>query len=248
MRKVSHTLSVICVFLLLSAAGVAAESFHDFQNVSSVAESAWRPAGGDWTLLNNVLVQRDPSELLARIDRPASHSGRYELSFTVRYVDGGFRSEQALADGHLHGGFGFHIGADNTPLGVQSWGNDESYLVWLNLDTRPETLRDYPQHYGLRFQVYESESNVDMDLVVNVDLASEFGLTVSDVEPWLGVDAPIRVVVDERAGMIYGYDPIDPSIRYPMPVSGELVSGEYISLRANRLSVAFSDIVLRDRD
>ncbi|MFW6368469.1 MAG: hypothetical protein ACOCZ9_01915 [Spirochaetota bacterium] len=233
---------------LASGYALAQDSFEDFDEVHSVADSEWEPAAGSWDMVGgDLLVQDDTSELLARIDRPARHSGSYELSFNARYLDGGYASDAALRAGEVHAGFGFHVGVDDPPLGVRAWGNDESYLVWGNVDTRRRTREDYPEHYGLQVQVYRSNSNTDMELVESVDLGEEFGITADMIQPYLDRQVPVRLRVDNEEGVAYAYDPTDQSIRYRIPLPEE-ISGEYLSLRTNSVSIGFSDIVLSNLD
>lgn len=242
------TVMALAFAFLASGYALAQDSFHDFDDIHSVADSDWEPAAGSWDIIGgDMLVQDDTSEMLARIDRPASHSGSYEVSFNARYVDGGYASDAALRAGEVHAGFGFHLGVDDPPLGVRAWGNDESYLVWANVDTRRDTMEDHQEHYGLQVQVYRSNSNTNMELVDSVDLGEEFGITPEMMQPYLNREVPVRLRIDNEEGVAYAYDPTNDSIRYRLPLPEE-VSGEYMSLRTNSVSIGFSDIALSNLD
>lgn len=255
MKKFVLTVAI----LLLAVSMVSAQRIND----SFSSMGAWRAGYGDWSIQSGRLVQGDTNTGLARIDRMASQSGVYELEFTIRYVDGGYKSEEDLANGEYHAGFGIHVGVEDPALGEMSWGAGESYLLWLNLDTREETRRNHPEHYGFRAQVYESESNSRMSLArsslvsqnadlrrvtvddyVSIDLMAalrNFGvdLSMNDLMRFLNMDVPINIRVNTRTGEIGVLDPTAP-IRFWFPVDPGILQGDYFALRTNGLAASFN--------
>jgi hypothetical protein len=258
MKKVS----VFVVVLLLFASLVYAQTVVERSSFSNM--QGWRAGGGDWVTSGGRLVQRDPMVPLARIDKRVDARGVYQIDFDIRYVDGGYASEQDLRNGYYHAGFGVHVGVANPPLGRQAWGNGESYLLWLNLDTRPETRRNAPEHYGFRAQVYESVSHSQMDLwetasarrmfgspVMSIDLMEALrnygvNLSVNDLMKYLNRDVPVSIRVNTRTGEIGVKDPTAP-IRFYFNVDPALIRGRYVSLRTNSLSASYDDFTVTQR-
>jgi hypothetical protein len=222
----------------------------------------WSAGAGDWVARGGRLVQQDEDALLARADRMVDQRGEYELEFTIRYVDGGYRNMMDFEDGVYHAGFGIHVGVENPALGRASWGAGESYLLWLNLDTRPQTRRNYPEHYGFRAQVYESTSNSSMSLMrepmlardpyfrnlvvddyMSLDIVAALrnwgvNLTIDDIGRYLDVDVPVNVRVNTRTGSIGVLDPTAP-VRFYFNVDPAVLRGNYISLRTNSLAASY---------
>ena len=255
MKKCVLTVAI----LLIAVSFVGAQQVND----SFSSMGGWRAGHGDWTIDSGRLVQSDSETGLARIDRMAAQDGIYELEFTIRYMGGGYESEEALANGEYHAGFGIHVGVEDPALGRMSWGAGESYLLWLNLDTREETRRNHPEHYGFRAQVYESVDNSTMTLArnsmvrqdpnlrrvtvddyVSIDLFTalrNMGVDVSieDGRQFLTRDVPINIRVNTRTGEIGVLDPTAP-IRFWFPVDPEILEGDYFSLRTNDLAASFN--------
>jgi len=222
----------------------------------------WTAGAGDWVARGGRLVQQDEDALLARADRMVDQRGSYELEFTIRYVDGGYKSEMDMRDGVYHAGFGIQLGVENPALGRASWGAGESYLLWLNLDTRPETMRNAPEHYGFRAQVYESTSNTSMELsrdsrlrrdpvlsryvvddYMSLDIVAalrDWGvdLTIDDIGRYLDVDVPVNIRVNTRTGQVGVLDPTAP-VRFYFDVDPDVLAGNYISLRTNSLAASY---------
>ncbi len=258
MRKVS----VFVVVLLLLASLVYAQTVVERNSFSSM--QGWRAAGGDWVTSGGRLVQRDESAPLARIDKRIDARGVYQIDFDIHYVDGGYKSQQDLRNGYYHAGFGVHVGVADPPLGKMAWGNGESYLLWLNLDTRPETRRNAPEHYGFRAQVYESVSNSQMalwedravrqlfgDPVMSIDLVRalrNYGVnfSINDLMDYLDRDVPVSIRVNTRTGEIGVKDPTAP-LRFYFRVEPELIRGSYVSLRTNSLSTSYDDFTVTQR-
>lgn len=245
--------------LLLAVSMVAvAQSVDD--SFSSMRN--WEPGDGDWVVRGGRLVQQDADAKLARIDRQVRQSGEYELEFTIRYVDGGYEDMDDFQDGVFHAGFGIHIGSEDPALGKASWGSGDSYLLWLNLDTRPETRRDHPEHYGFRAQVYRSRSNTRMTLArdsaisrdpvlsrlveedyMSIDLLEALrawgaDLSIDDLGRYLDQDVPINIRVNTRTGEVGVLDPTAP-IRFYFNVDPEVLAGDYVSLRTNSLAASY---------
>ncbi|MFO8043724.1 MAG: hypothetical protein R6U25_11015 [Alkalispirochaeta sp.] len=256
MRKFALMLGAL--MLTVSMVTVAQSVNDDFGSMRE-----WTAGPGDWVVRGGRLVQQDAGEPLARADREVSQSGEYELEFTIRYVDGGYRNQDDFEDGIYHAGFGIHLGVENPALGRSSWGAGESYLLWLNLDTRPETRRDHPEHYGFRAQVYQSNSNTSMGLVrdaalerdpelssvvvddyMSIDLVAALrawgvDLSVDDLARYLDQDIPVNIRVNTRTGRIGVLDPTAP-VRFYFNVDPEVLQGDYVSLRTNGLAASYN--------
>lgn len=255
MKRIALLLGAL---VLVGTVGAFAQSVDD----DFATMRGWTAGAGDWVVRGGRLMQQDASEPLARIDRRATQSGQYELEFTIRYVDGGYSSSNDLMSGIYHAGFGIHIGAENPVLGGESWGMGDSYLLWLNLDTRPETRRNSPEHFGFRAQVYRSRSNTEMALLrapslardrvlsrymvddyVSVDIVAalrDWGvdLEIDDIGRYLNVDVPINVRVNTRTGEIGVLDPTAP-VRFYFNVDPAVLRGNYVALRTNGLAASF---------
>ena len=197
---------------------------------------SWQAAYGDWLVNSGALVQNDVKAGMAKANRPASQSGITEYDFTVKYVNGGFTSQSDLQKGIYHAGFGIHIGVKN-PSMKKSWGNGQSYLLWLNLDTRPETMAKSPEHYGFRAQVYKSESNSKMTLLsqYNIQIPASWLKT-----EYLGYTIPVKIVVDSKTGLVKVYDPTLANYVYKFYIDGDL-TGSYVAFRTNSMAVKFDD-------
>ena len=251
--------------LILGALLLTVTMIATAQNVNDDFTSmrGYTAGSGDWVVRGGRLVQQDTEALMARVDRMVTQSGEYELEFTIRYVDGGYSNLMDLRNGILHAGFGIHLGVDDPMLGKESWGNGESYLLWLNLDTRPETKEMYPEHYGFRAQVYKSTGATGMELaedprlgldpvlsrytvgnMMSLDLEAAlraWGVNVSlaAAQPYLGLDIPINIKVNTRTGRIGVLDPTAP-VRFYFNVDPAVLQGDYISLRTNSLAASFN--------
>ena len=255
MKKFVLTVAV----LLVAATLVTAQEIND--SFSSMGD--WRPGYGDWSIESGRLVQGDATNKLARIDRRAVQDGVYEIEFTIRYLDGGYENDAALSRGELHGGFGIHLGVEKPAFGRKAWGAGESYLLWLNLDTRKETRRENPEHYGFRAQVYESVDNSTMALgrhplipqvpairriavddYASIDIVAALrnmgkDVSLGDLRRAIGVDVPINIRVDMRKGEIGVLDPTAP-VRFWFPVDPAVLEGDYVCLRTNDFSASFN--------
>lgn len=258
----------LCLLLVLfTAISVAAAFGQTIVDVTSFDDmEGWTVASGDWTASGNRLYQRSTSALMARIDREVPAEGEYEIRFNVRYEDGAYRDQAALAAGQLHGGFGVHVGLSDPLLGTQSWGAGESYLLWMNLDTRSETASDFPVHYGLRAQVYESHSPTNMDLLragwaqralgderVSIDVEAAYAqaggqMELADLEGHLSEELPMRIRVNPVSGVVRIADPTG-SGWFELPLDAStLRDGNYLALRTNSLSVSFGNFRIVEID
>jgi len=218
----------------------------------------WVPGYGEWGIRGGMLVQRDTGTGLARIDRMVSPtpvtSGEYEVSFKVRYEAGGFESQAALMAQQLHAGFGIMIGVENPPLGRVAWGAGNSYLLWLNLDTKTETAMNAREHLGFRAQVYHSTKNSEMTLMpaYNVDILAAlnaYGISMSlaDLQQFLSAPVQIKIRVNFGTGRVMVMDPTNPTLWFYFDLDPSVLRGNYVSLRTNELAVSFSDFTVRAR-
>jgi hypothetical protein len=254
MKKFALILGV----LLIVGAFASAQSVND--DFSSMR--GWTAGDGDWVVRGGRLVQQDAGAFLARVDRMAAQNGIYEIEFTIRYVDGGYKNDQDMAAGVYHAGFGVQLGVENPPLGKAAWGAGNSYLLWLNLDTRPETMRNDPEHYGFRAQVYRSTNNAQMGLMrdaalrrdpafsrlvvedyMSIDIvaalrAMGINVSINDLGRALNVDVPVNIRVNTNTGEIGVLDPTAP-VRFWFRVDPAVLRGNYVSLRTNSLAVSY---------
>ena len=178
-------------------------------------------ASGSWSL-GDRLYQNDANARLAKVNVFAPQSGPMIYEFNVRYEGG-------IEDGH--GGFGIHVFANNV-LNRASWGNGQSYLLWLNYDDNPIT-RGIPR--GFSAQVYRSISNSYMELMQSFDL-NEFAylLTYENAQ----YEVPVRIWIDGNSGEVRVYDPTDLDYYWYFYIGSNL-RGNWISLRTNGLGVSF---------
>ncbi len=247
MKKVAL---IFAALLLLLPLAVSAQTII-YDGFESLGE--WVPGYGQWGIRGGMLVQRDAQTGLARIDRQVPQRGEIEISFQVRYEAGGFPDQAALRAGQLHGGFGIHVGVNSPPLGRIAWGAGQSYLLWLNLDTRRETMSDAPEHFGFRGQVYESKRNAVMDVTpLNVDIQAELAnvgiiMGIDDIEQFLGVLVPMRIRVNYDTGRILVADPTAPTLWFYFDVDPAVLRGTHVSLRTNSLAVSFADFTVTRR-
>lgn len=242
---------IVGAFLLVGVFTLSAQDVLVQDDFTSMR--AWTVGYGDWSIRGGMLAQRDTDTGLARIDRRVPQSGEYEVSFDVRYLAGGFKDQMDLRNQQFHAGFGIHIGVTSPPLGRIAWGNDDSYLLWLNLDTRRETARNTPEHLGFRGQVYDSTSHSEMELTdLNVDIQAALStigvdLGIEDIDPFLYRTVPIRIRVNTQTGRIMVNDPTAPRIWFYFDVDPAKLRGSYMSLRTNSLAVGFSDFTVTRR-
>jgi hypothetical protein len=254
MKKVALIFAALLMLLpfALSAQVIVDDSFETL--------GEWVPGYGEWGIRGGMLVQRDTKTGLARIDRMVPQSGEIEISFTVRYEAGGFEDQAALAMAQLHGGFGIHIGVENPPLGRVAWGAGNSYLLWLNLDTRAAVAKDAPEHLGFRGQVYRSVKNSEMTLTddtkygvsLNADIiaalnAYGINLGLDDLAVYAGQIVPVKIRVNYRTGVVMVMDPTNPSLWFSFDLDPAILAGNYVSLRTNSLAVSFGDFVVTRR-
>lgn len=244
---------VFVALILLLPFAVSAQVIIDDDFETAATFNEWTRGFGDWDIRGGRLIQRDTDTGLARIDRMVRQSGELEYSFNVRYEAGGFQSQADLRNQQLHAGFGIHIGVENPPLRRVAWGAGNSYLLWLNLDTRRDTMRGASEHFGFRAQVYESETNARMGLTpLNVDIQAELrnigiNLGIADLEQFLVGSIPMKIRVNYDTGRIMVQDPTSPSTWFYFDVDPAVLRGNYVSLRTNSLAISFGDFSVTRR-
>ncbi|GAB6090011.1 hypothetical protein [Spirochaeta dissipatitropha] len=244
---------------IFAAVTVSAQSLNDNFNTMS----GWTPAAGQWSIQNGHLVQNSTQESMARIDRKVNTRGNYRIELPVQYIGGGYASNEDLRNGIYHGGFGIHLGVAEPATGKRSWGNGDSYLLWINLDTRPETRRNAPEHFGIRAQIYRSHGNSQMTLVsdprirqdpvmskyahgeyasINLEaMLQDAGLNLQalDIAETLTNGAVLNLEVNPANGRISIRIPgLNGAITFTVPEPAAL-RGDYVSLRTNKLSTRF---------
>jgi hypothetical protein len=244
MRRTFLVVLIVAAFLL--PATLAAQPIVDEPFTASTIRTNWNSGDGDWRSRGGMLFQGDTAARMARIDRAVPQSGTVEIAFDVRYEAGGLAEGRF---GQYHAGFGIHVGVDSQPPRV-AWGANDSYLLWLNLDTRADTVEDVPQHSGFRGQVYRSASNSRMDLTgLNVDIVEALNnagisFSVPALNGYLDEVVPIRIRVNYDSGRVMVNDPTSPSTWFWFDVDPEVLDGNYVSLRTNSLALSFSNFTV----
>ena len=180
---------------------------------------------GEWDVRGARLYQLDVEEPLAKINMMAAQSGEMQYEFTVRYEGGGIED--------LMGGFGIHVFMDD-PWDGKSWGNGDSYLLWLNYDMEPE----YGPK-GLTAQIYKSTSEIEMALIGYFDL-NDYAYLLSASN--MNVDVPVRLKIDGNRGSVWVESPMQPGYGFRFSIGQPLGRGGYAALRTNSLALSFDDI------
>ncbi len=185
------------------------------------------PSYGSWVGMNGRLYQNDVNNPLAKINFMIPQSGTMEYDFNVRYQGGGFED--------LKGGFGIQVFIDKAFNG-KSWGDGNSYLLWLNYDNNPNAYGGS----GFRAQVYKSTSPVEMHIVPSLNYSlNPSVLTRSNVSTIV----PVKIVVNGNTGSVKVYDPTHSTpYYYAFTLPTAPGSGQYVALRTNSLSVSFGDM------
>ncbi|MDC7234178.1 MAG: hypothetical protein PQJ58_13165 [Spirochaetales bacterium] len=178
---------------------------------------------GDWEISSSRL-KSDADSSMAKLNIYVPQENTMVYEFNASYAGG-------LSDGH--GGFGLHVFVDK-PAKAKAWGEGDSYLLWINYDENPV---DNGTPKGLSAQIYKSESNSRMELVQSVSLAAIEKLVYNNMDKKL----PIKLVIDGNSGMAKVYDPFKADYAYTFPLTSDTpMKGDYVSVRTNSLSVAFS--------
>jgi hypothetical protein len=154
-------------------------------------------------------------------------SGPMIYEFNVRYEGG-------IDDGH--GGFGIHVFANNV-FHRASWGSGTSYLFWLNYDENPISP-EIPR--GFSAQIYRSNSNSSMDLLETIPLYEYDDLLTHEI--WAVYSVPFRIWINGDTGDVRIYDPSsDFECYFAFQLPTRNLSGNWISLRTNGLSLSFGE-------
>ncbi|GHV65095.1 hypothetical protein AGMMS49587_18770 [Spirochaetia bacterium] len=208
------------IVLFLVVFGIAASMYAQSQL------PPYRFAAGSWEFSSERLLQKDANARLAKVNFQAPQSGPMVYEFNALYEGG-------AEDGH--GGFGLHIFGDKAYNGA-SWGNGNSYLLWLNYDENPIN-RAIPK--GLSAQVYRSHTNSWMDLVQSVDL-NVYADYLTDES--LSAPVSFKITADGNTGEVRVYDPIDPDTYYFFYVTTKDIplNGNWAALRTNGIKLSFA--------
>ena len=193
--------------------------------------SGWKPAYGNWKIMNGRLAQLDTKAGKAKIDRYVPQSGLIQYQFDVHYIDGGL---------DRYAGFGIHVLVDK-PHGGFAWGNGKSFLLWVTYD---------PKAYdgtGFYAQTYRSESNSYMYLMkgYHIEIPEKItigGKTYTYLDPkYASYDIPIKFTIDTTTGDVKVYDPLIPNWVWKFNLGGPLAPGSYVTFRTNSLAVSFDN-------
>ena len=217
---------VLCLALLLllpvmSAFGQSVIYTENFNSQIGLQTISY----GEWRVFNGRLYQNDDSNPLAKINLAVPQSGEMQYEFDVKYEEGGFEDR--------HAGFGIHIFVDKVNNG-KSWGNGNSFLLWLNYDEKPTY-----GSAGFQAQVYKSSTHSNMVLVGEFDL-NQFVALLSAANS--GITIPIRIKVNAATGSVWIEDPTVKGYGYRIELGRPLGQGNFVSLRTNSLSASFDNI------
>lgn len=219
MRRVM-TLTLLLAFVLVVS--VSAQTV-----AVNVPTGPVSPSYGSWVGMNGRLYQNDVNNPLAKINFKIPQSGTMEYQFNVRYQGGGFSD--------MKGGFGIQVFVDNAFHG-KSWGDGNSYLLWLNYDNNPNAYGGS----GFRAEVYQSTSATDMHIVPSLDYPlNPSVLTRSNVSTIV----PVKIIVNGDTGNVKVYDPTTSTpyyYQFTLPTTPG--KGQYVALRTNSLSVSFGNM------
>lgn len=223
-----QTISIaMCVVLLFAGTVLAIADTSVFSANFSYGMSDYGEFGG-WKVRNNRLYQQDTQEHLSKINFKAPQSGLMEYTFDVRYEAGGLSDRMA--------GFGVQVFVDEAHNG-KSWGNGESYLLWLNYDEDPSYGKA-----GFRGQVYRSYGHSRMELLEGYDVAlNPKVLTKENME----LKVPVKIQVDGDTGLVKIWDPSRPGTYVRFYLDDSPGKGNYMSLRTNSLAASFDNLEVR---
>jgi hypothetical protein len=208
------------ILAVLALVGLAIPAF------AQLSLPQYQFASGKWSFVGARLHQNDAKAPLAKVNFKVPQKGKFAFGFNALYEGG-------AEDGH--GGFGVHLFADRVHPGT-SWGNGNSYLLWLNYDENPKNPA-IPK--GFSAQIYRSTSHSRMRLVKSVDLNQYRGLLTPEN---LAAPLPIRIFADTATGEVRVYDPTDPTNYFYFYIDKKDVpmTGSWVSLRTNGLKMSFS--------
>jgi hypothetical protein len=250
-----RTLILLLILGVMVSMSLSSQAVSD--NFSTIRP--WVSGYGEWQVQAGRLAQNDAEAGLARIDREIPrHDGIVTIEFEIMYKAGGYKNETELRAGHYHAGFGVHLGVRNPALGQKAWGNGQSYLLWFNLDTRPETMKNAPLHYGFRAQVYESTSSSTMDLaripqmrqyagteLMSFDIIAALQsmrifISIDDLLKYLDQTVPIKIEYNTRTGDARVKDPTS-DYWFWVYLDPVKLRGNYFSFRTNSLAAEFDN-------
>lgn len=220
-----RTISIVMCILLLTAG--ATLSFADTTVLNTGFSSGMSEYGefGGWRVRSARLYQQDTQEHLAKINFEAPQSGLMEYNFNVRYEAGGLTDRM--------GGFGIQVFVDKAHNG-KSWGNGDSYLLWLNYDENPSYGKA-----GFRGQVYRSYGHSRMELLEGYDVALNPSVLTQEN---MSLNVPVKIQVDGDTGLVKVWDPSRPGTYVRFYLDKAPGKGSYISLRTNSLAASFDNV------
>ena len=215
------SLAFLVILLVLGAIAYAQSVvfYQDFSTSVTLPKSQ-----GDWRIRGGRLYQNDAEERLAKMNVMARQSGEMQYEFNVRYENGAQ---------DLMGGFGIHVFVNN-PWDGKSWGNGDSFLLWLNYDPAPT----YGPK-GFTAQVYRSTSATKMEIVGHFDL-NDYAYLLSTEN--LGGVIPVRLKINGATGSVWVESPMQPGYGWSFSLGTSLGTGNYVALRTNNLAASFDNL------
>ena len=221
-----RVLTVLVLVVLLACAAYA-----QTQPSVTYAGGSFEPAEGNWLVMGDRLAQIDAQAPRAKINLRIPQAGRVEYQFDVRYISGLEDSYAAL---------GAHLFVDQ-PHGGVSWGNGNSFLLWLTYD---------PAAYGgsgVWAQVYKSTGNSKMALHSFGGTPFHFGIPAQflqniDMSQLPSLVLPVRIRVDADNGTISVKDPLQQNLWWSFTVGEPMGVGRYVTLRTSSLAASFGNL------
>jgi len=183
---------------------------------------------GGWKTSGGRLQQSDVVNPLTKINFRVPQSGEMEYTFDVRYEGGGVEDRKA--------GFGLQVFVDKAHTG-KSWGNGDSWLLWLNYDEKASYGGK-----GFRAQVYRSKSDTNMVILEDYNVPLDDSV-LTDAQ--LDTVVPAKIVVNGNTGEVKVWDPTVSNRYYRFYLPEAPGRGSYVSLRTNSLAASFDNFEVR---
>lgn len=194
-------------------------------------QGEWVVNSGEWSVSNGKLLQLDEKETIATISRIVRQRGVLLYSFDVQYLAG-------LEDGY--GGFGIHISVDK-PTGLRSWGQNDSFLLWITFDEEAYGDRDfYAQAYKSTSTIYMNFHGMEGDeyRLAESNLSIDRFLSTAET----GDPLQILLSLDTNTGKGRIQSPVDQRTYYKIDLKTPVGEGMYIALRTNSIALAFDNV------
>jgi len=218
------TSSLFCIlmFFLVSVLGFSQTVlvYDDFATLGQ-----WQIASGQWQVnAQGSLIQANINNTMTHIVRQVEQSGIVMYSFDLGYLGG-------IEDNY--GGVGIHM-LINNPTNVRSWGNGNSYLLWLTYD-----IPNYNEN-KIFAQMYKSSNLTTMNMMHRGKAYPVFRLTIPPPEKlknYEGRTVPVTIIINTNTGQGKVFHPFKSDTYYSFNIGGPVARGSYFSFRTNSLAI-----------